>query len=68
VTPTAVNWHQQPYELLLGYQVISPKRTVRSSIRVVYESAGKTYVQDLRSQIAVCPPSEQQQNCVDTGS
>lgn len=63
VSPTAGNWHRQPYELLLGYRVISTDFAVRTAVRVVYESAGKTYQQDFPSLIAVCPPSEDLQKC-----
>lgn len=65
VTPNRSNFHHEPYQLVLGYEVISSEFAVRRGVRVRYEAGGKTYEVMMRNQIAACPPGMDQRVCMD---
>lgn len=65
ITPETKNWHGQPFELLLGYKVVSPEYGVRTGIRIVYREGGKTYQAVLHSILAACPTRQDLEACGD---
>jgi len=65
ITPQTANWHGQPFELLLGYKVVSPELGVRTGIRVTYRVSGTTYQAVLHSILSACPTSQDLEACGD---
>lgn len=65
ITTASINWHKQPFELLLGYKVMSSEYGVRSAVRVVYTSGGNAYQALLPSLLAACPPHQDLGTCGD---
>ena len=64
VTPTATNWHHMPFELLLGYRIVSRRYAVRTGIRVVYKSGGVVYQAVWHPKIVICPPWRDEDKCL----
>ena len=65
ITPTSKNWHQQPYELLLGYRVNADSLSTRTGVRVVYKVGDKTYQVTMPSLVTTCPTDQDLQACGD---
>jgi hypothetical protein len=67
VTPARMNWHKQPYELLVGYRITAPTFAVRENLRVVYTSEGRTYVANMTAKLVLCPPGGNLTRCLNEG-
>lgn len=61
ISPIKETWHQQGYEVLLGYHVLKQGYGVRTEIRVIYEIDGTRYAATLPSRLVTCPSSQDRQ-------